>query len=143
MLAYRLDVLLNILSSRLRHRFDVKANYDPGRFVRRPSMTSNIEKRSLWEVIQVDEKRASRSSGCWVWQEDGLPLLSCCQIYSAVSTALRGQSFAVTVSLEGSDVDTAIWTKPCGDLAGQLLYGDSLQCSNFVPTPTSTCAEKF
>jgi hypothetical protein len=33
-------------------------------------------------------------------------------------------------------VDTAIWTKPCGDLAGQLLYGDSIQCSNFVPTPT-------
>jgi hypothetical protein len=28
-------------------------------------------------------------------------------------------------------VDKAIWTKPCGDLAGQLLYGDSLQCSNF------------
>jgi len=39
-------------------------------------------------------------------------------------------------------VDTAIWTKPCGDLAGQLLYGDSMQCSNFVPTPTLTCAER-
>jgi hypothetical protein len=40
-------------------------------------------------------------------------------------------------------VDTAIWTKPCGDLAGQLLYGDSMQRSNFVPTPTLTCAEMF
>jgi len=29
-------------------------------------------------------------------------------------------------------VDTAICTKPCEDLAGQLLYGDSLHCSNFL-----------
>ena len=29
------------------------------------------------------------------------------------------------------------------DLAGQLLYGDSMQCSNFVSTSTLTCAEKF
>jgi len=33
--------------------------------------------------------------------------------------------------VEGSGVDTAIWTKPCGDLAGQLLYGDSLQMQQF------------
>jgi len=31
-----------------------------------------------------------------------------------------------------STVDTAICTKPGGDLAGQLLYGDSLQCSNWA-----------
>ena len=31
-----------------------------------------------------------------------------------------------------STVDTAICTKPRGDLAGQLLYGDSLQCSNWA-----------
>jgi len=28
-------------------------------------------------------------------------------------------------------VDTAIWTKPCADLAGQLLYGDSMQWQQF------------
>ena len=42
-----------------------------------------------------------------------------------------------------SSVGTAIWTKPVGDLAGQLLYGDPLQCSILVPTSTSTWAEKF
>jgi hypothetical protein len=53
------------------------------------------------------------------------------------------QRCAVTVLAIESSVDTAIWTKPCGDLAGQLLYGDSLQCSNFVPTSTLICAQKF
>ena len=67
----------------------------------------------------------------------------CCIIYSAVSTVLRVQRCAVTVLAIESSVDTAIWTKPCGDLAGQLLYGDSLQCSNFVPTSTLICAQKF
>ncbi len=28
-------------------------------------------------------------------------------------------------------MDTAIWTKPCGDLAGQLLYGDSTAAQQF------------
>jgi hypothetical protein len=36
-----------------------------------------------------------------------------------------------------SIVDTAICTKPGGDLAGQLLYGFSLQCSNFGQTVAS------
>ena len=43
------------------------------------------------------------------------------QIYSAVSTVLRVRRSAVTGLPIGSSVDTAIWTKPCGDLAGQLL----------------------
>jgi hypothetical protein len=33
-----------------------------------------------------------------------------------------------------SIVDRAICAKPGEDLAGQLLYGDSLHCSNFVLT---------
>jgi hypothetical protein len=40
-----------------------------------------------------------------------------------------------------SSVDTAIWTKPGGNLAGQLLYGDSLQCSNLLPTSMLICAD--
>ena len=40
-------------------------------------------------------------------------------------------------------MDTAIWTKPCGDLAGQLLYGDSMQRSHLVPTWTVTSFGAF
>jgi hypothetical protein len=43
----------------------------------------------------------------------------------------------------GSSVDTAIWTKPCEDLAGQLLYGDSMQRSHLVPRWTVTSFGAF
>ena len=39
-------------------------------------------------------------------------------------------------------MDTAIWTNPCGDFAGQLLYGDLMQWSNLVSTLTVTSLER-
>jgi hypothetical protein len=72
-----------------------------------------------------------------------LRVFNCRIISSAVSTVLRVRRCPVTELQIGSSVDTAIWNKPCGDLAGQLLNGDSIQRSNFVPTPTLICAEKF
>jgi hypothetical protein len=37
-------------------------------------------------------------------------------------------------------VDTAICTKPVGDLAAQLPHGDSSQRGNFLPTCILKCA---
>jgi len=53
-------------------------------------------------------------------------------ISSAVSTVLGGQSLAKLKSFGASIVDTAICAKPDGVLAGQLLYGDSIDRSYFV-----------
>ena len=45
---------------------------------------------------------------------------------------LGGQSLAKLKSFGASIVDTAICAKPDGVLAGQLLYGDSIDRSYFV-----------
>lgn len=65
------------------------------------------------------------------------------QIYSAVSTVLRRQELGGGVAVERSIVDRAICSKPGEDLAGQLLRGISLHCSNFVLTGALPWRKRF
>ena len=92
-------------------------------------------------TIGTVRRATTDTHSCYLGSSSGLSTVAKSLVpYRQCSACTDGR---LSQSLVRSGVDTAIWTKPCGDLAGQLLYGDSMQCGNFVSTPILTCTEQF
>jgi hypothetical protein len=96
-----------------------------------PSNASRLLPTNAQVFTKEDQSRVVGHSGSWgshlPWSFDGKSLVPYRQC--SARRVWRGAGL-----LERSIGDTAICGKPGEDLAGQLLYGDSLHCSNLALT---------